>query len=140
MNKEKLGKNAIFLIASDLIYTITALFAQTFLVAYLLKITNDNITQVSLYYMIINFIHAMGSIFIGKFIKNGKYNKTKILSLGIIIRAIFILFIVLLGNKLSNMFVIVAIFCGISETLYWSAHEIIFVEMKIGKVIWQQRK
>lgn len=129
MNKEKLGKNAIFLIASDLIYTITALFAQTFLVAYLLKITNDNITQVSLYYMIINFIHAMGSIFIGKFIKNGKYNKTKILSLGIIIRAIFILFIVLLGNKLSNMFVIVAIFCGISETLYWSAHEIIFVEI-----------
>lgn len=129
MNKEKLGKNAIFLIASDLIYTIIALFAQTFLVAYLLKITNDNITQVSLYYMIINFIHAMGSIFIGKFIKNGKYNKTKILSLGIIIRAIFILFIVLLGNKLSNMFVIVAIFCGISETLYWSAHEIIFVEI-----------
>lgn len=129
MNKEKLGKNAIFLIASDLIYTITALFAQTFLIAYLLKITNDNITQVSLYYMIINFIHAMGSIFIGKFIKNGKYNKTKILSLGIIIRAIFILFIVLLGNKLSNMFVIVAIFCGISETLYWSAHEIIFVEI-----------
>ena len=129
MNKEKLGKNAIFLIASDLIYTITALFAQTFLVAYLLKITNDNITQVSLYYMIINFIHAMGSIFIGKFIKNGKYNKTKILYLGIIIRAIFILFIVLLGNKLSNMFVIVAIFCGISETLYWSAHEIIFVEI-----------
>ena len=39
MNKGKLGKNAIFLISSDLIYTITALFAETFLVAYLLKIT-----------------------------------------------------------------------------------------------------
>lgn len=127
MNKEKLGKNAIFLIASDLIYTITALFAETFLVAYLLKITNDNITQVSLYYMIINFIHAIGSIFIGKFIKDEKYSKINILSLGIIIRAIFILFIILLGNKLSNMFIIVAIFCGISETLYWSTHEMIFV-------------
>ncbi len=127
MNKGKLGKNAIFLISSDLIYTITALFAETFLVAYLLKITNDNITQVSLYYMIINFIHTIGSVFIGKFIKDDKYNKTKILSLGIIIRAIFILFIVLLGNKLSNMFIIVAIFCGISETLYWSTHEMIFV-------------
>ena len=46
MNKGKLGKNAIFLISSDLIYTITALFAETFLVAYLLKITNDNMTQV----------------------------------------------------------------------------------------------
>ncbi len=127
MNKGKLGKNEIFLIASDLIYTITALFAETFLVAYLLKITNDNITQVSLYYMIINFIHAIGSIFIGKFIKDERYSKTNILSLGIIIRAIFILFIVLLGNKLSNMFIIVAIFCGISETLYWSTHEMIFV-------------
>ncbi len=127
MNKGRLEKNAILLIASDLIYTITALFAETFLVAYLLKITNDNITQVSLYYMIINFIHAIGSIFIGKFIKDEKYDKTKILSLGIIIRAIFILFIVLLGNKLSSMFVIVAIFCGISETLYWSTHEMIFV-------------
>lgn len=127
MNKGNLEKNAIFLIASDLIYTITALFAETFLVAYLLKITNDNITQVSLYYMIINFIHGIGSIFIGKFIKDEKYNKSKILSLGIIIRAIFILFIVLLGNKLSNMFIIVAIFCGISETLYWSTHEMIFV-------------
>ncbi|MCI8273456.1 MAG: MFS transporter [Clostridia bacterium] len=127
MNKGKLGKNAIFLISSDLIYTITALFAETFLVAYLLKITNDNMTQVSLYYMILNFIHATGSIFIGKFIKDEKYNKTKILSLGIIIRSIFILFIVLLGNKLSNMFVIVAIFCGISETLYWATHEMIFV-------------
>ena len=39
MNKGKLGKNAKFLIASDLRYTITALFAETFLVAYLLKIT-----------------------------------------------------------------------------------------------------
>ena len=77
--------------------------------------------------MIINFIHAIGSIFIRKFIKDEKYSKTKILSLGIIIRAIFILFIVLSENKLSNMFIIIAIFCGISETLYWSTHEMIFV-------------
>ncbi len=41
MNNQKLGKNAICLIGSDLIYTITELFANTFLVAYLLKITNE---------------------------------------------------------------------------------------------------
>lgn len=127
MNKEKLGKNAVLLIASDLIYTITALFADTFLIAYLLKITNDNIIQVSIYYMIINIVHVIGSILIGKFIKNEKYSKTKILSIGVIIRAIFILFIVLLGNRLSNFFIIVAVFCGISKTLYWSTHEMIFV-------------
>lgn len=127
MSKEKIGKNGILLISSDLIYTITALFADTFLVAYLLKITNENITQVSIYYMIINALHALGSIIIGKYIKDEKYSKTKILSLGVILRAIFILFIVLLGSELTNLFVIVAVFCGISETLYWSTHEMIFV-------------
>lgn len=127
MSKEKIGKNGILLISSDLIYTITALFADTFLVAYLLKITNENIIQVSIYYMIINALHALGSIIIGKYIKDEKYSKTKILSLGVILRAIFILFIVLLGSELSNLFVIVAVFCGISETLYWSTHEMIFV-------------
>lgn len=126
---EKLGKNAVLLISSDLIYTITALFADTFLVAYLLQITNENITQVSIYYMIINAIHAVGSIIIGRFIKDEKYSKTKILSLGVIIRAIFILFIVLINNRLTDMFVVVAIFCGISETLYWSTHEMIFVDI-----------
>lgn len=126
---EKLGKNAVLLISSDLIYTITALFADTFLVAYLLQITNENITQVSIYYMIINVIHAVGSIIIGRFIKDEKYSKTKILSLGVIIRAIFILFIVLINNRLTDMFVVVAIFCGISETLYWSTHEMIFVDI-----------
>ena len=77
--------------------------------------------------MIINVIHAIGSILIGKFIKNEKYSKTKILSTGIIIRAIFILFIVIFGRKLTDIFIVVAIFCGISETLYWSTHEMIFV-------------
>ena len=126
---EKLGNNSILLITSDLIYTITALFADTFLVAYLLQITNENITRVSIYYMIINAIHTIGSLIIGKFIKDEKYSKTKILSIGVMIRAIFILFIVLLGTRLTNMFVLVAIFCGISETLYWSTHEMIFVSI-----------
>ena len=127
MNNQKLGKSAKYLIISDLIYSITSLFVGAFLVAYLLKITDKNITQVSLYYMIINALHAVGSMLIGRFIKGEKYSKTKILSLGIMIRAVFILFIVILGNKLTDMYVIIAIFCGISETLYWSTHEIIYV-------------
>lgn len=127
MKEEKLGKNEVLLIISDLIYAITALFAETFLVAYLLKITNDNITKVSIYYMIVYMIHLVGSILIGRFIKEEKYSKTKILSIGVVIRAIFILFIVLLGSQLMDLFIIVAIFCGISETLYWSTHEMIFV-------------
>ena len=95
---------------SDLIYTITALFAETFLVAYFLKITNENIVQIALYYIIVKSLMGIGLILMGNFIKGKPNIRTKILSLGIVVRAIFILFIVILGNKLSNYFVIVAIF------------------------------
>lgn len=127
--KKKLSKSAKCLIISDLIYTITALFAETFLIAYFLKITNENIIQIALYYIIVKGLNGIGLILIGRFIKGKPTVRTKILSLGIIIRAIFILFIVLLGNNLSSYFVIVAIFCGISETLYWSTHELIFIDV-----------
>ena len=51
--KKKIGKDAQLLIASDLIYTLTAVFVETFLVAYFLKVTNENITTISIYYIII---------------------------------------------------------------------------------------
>ena len=126
---KKLNKSAKCLIMSDLIYTITALFAETFLVAYFLKITNENIVQIALYYIIVKSLMGICLILMGNFIKGKPNIRTKILSLGIVVRAIFILFIVILGNKLSNYFVIVAIFCGISETLYWSTHELIFIDV-----------
>lgn len=128
-NKININKSARNLIISDLIYTVTALFAETFLVAYFFKITNENITQISLYYMIVKALMGIGQVLIGYFIKDKPTIRTKILSVGIIIRALFILFIVILGDKLSSNFIIVAIFYSISETLYWSTHELIFVDV-----------
>lgn len=127
--KNKLCKSAKCLIISDLIYTITALFAETFLVAHFLKITNENIVQISLYYIIVHGIMGIGSVLMGYFIKNKPFVRTRILSLGIIIRALFVLLIVILGDNLSSNFIIVAAFFGISETLYWSTHELIFVDI-----------
>ena len=46
----KIGKNAKLLISSDLIYTLTAVFIETFLVAYFLKVTNESITTISIYF------------------------------------------------------------------------------------------
>lgn len=129
VSRKKLSQNEKYLIANDLIYKITALFAETFLVAYFLKVTNENIVQIAAYYIIVHAIMGIGSVLIGNFIKGKPRVRTKILSLGVIIRALFILFIVILGDKLASNYVIVAIFCGISETLYWSTHELIFVDV-----------
>ena len=44
------------------------------------------------------------------------------MSIGIVIRAIFILYTFLLGENLKTNFVIIALIFGLSETLYWATH------------------
>lgn len=130
MNKNiELEKSAKFLIASDLIYTLTALFVETFLVAYFLKVTNESIVQISIYYILIHFILGIGNIFIGRVVKVKKESRTKIMSIGIILRALFILGIVLLKEKIAENFVIIAIIYGISEVFYWGAHEVVYIDV-----------
>ena len=128
LNKN-LNKSAKFLIASDLIYTITALFAETFLVAYFLNITDNNITQISLYFIIVYGLKAILQLIIGRFIKNNSKVRAKTMSIGIGIRAIFILYTFLLGENLKTNFVIIALIFGLSETLYWATHELIFIDV-----------
>ena len=125
----KISKSAKCLMASDLIYTLTALFLETFLVAYFLKVTNDSIIQISIFYIIIYSLLGIGNMLIGKLIKIKPKFKTKILSIGIIFRALFILFIVILKEKIAIYFPIVAILYGISEVFYWVAHEVIYIDV-----------
>ena len=125
----KIGKSAKCLMASDLIYTLTALFLETFLVAYFLKVTNDSIIQISIFYIIIYSLLGGGNVLIGKLIKIKPKFRTKILSIGIIFRALFILFIVILREKIAIYFPIVAILYGVSEVFYWVAHEVIYIDV-----------
>ena len=71
--EKKIGKNAKLLIASDLIYTLTAVFIETFLVAYFLKVTNENITTISIYYIIIYSLLSLGNVLIGRIIKKTSF-------------------------------------------------------------------
>ena len=125
----KIGKNAKLLIASDLIYSLTAVFIETFLVAYLLNITNENITTISIYYITIHSLLSLGNILIGKVIKKYPSKNKQILSLGIVSRALFILFIVILSEKIATNFILIAIIYAFSETLYWCAHELIYIDV-----------
>ena len=126
---KKIGRNAKLLIASDLIYSLTAIFIETFLVAYFLKITNENITTISVYYIIIYSLLALGNIFVGKILKKHPSKSKQILSLGIVARALFILFIVVLEEKITNNFILIAIIYAFSEILYWCAHELIYIDV-----------
>ena len=126
---KKIGKDAKLLIASDLIYTLTAVFIETFLVAYFLKVTNENITTISVYYIIIYTLLSIGNIFIGKIIKKMPTKSKHIMSFGIVTRALFILFIVLLSDKIATNYMLIAVIYAFSEILYWCAHELIYIDV-----------
>lgn len=131
--EKKIGKNAKLLIASDLIYSLTAIFIETFLVAYFLKITNESITTISIYYIIIYSLLALGNIFMGKIIKKYPSKSKQILSLGIVSRALFILFIVVLAEKIATNFILIAVIYAFSEILYWCAHELLYIDVTTNK-------
>lgn len=129
MKIDKIEKDAKLLIASDSIYTLTAIFIETFLVAYFLQVTNKNITKISIYYIIVYFLHALGNLFMGKVIKKIPHRSKEILSLGIVVRALFVLFIVILKEKVATYYILIAIILAISDSLYWSSHELIYIDV-----------
>lgn len=125
----KIGKNAKLLIASDLIYTLTAVFLETFLVAYFLKVTNESITKISIYYILMYTLLSLGNVLMGKIIKKYPNKSQIIMSLGIVTRALFILLIVVLSDKIATNYILIAIVYAFSEILYWCAHELIYVDV-----------
>lgn len=122
--KTKLDRSAKSLMACDLTNGIINLFCETFLVAYFLQISNENIIQVSIFYIILYLLLGVASILLGNIIKSKPKKRVSIYRFGIIIKSIYILLIVLFKDKISQYFIIFAIFYGIAEALYWSTHDV----------------
>lgn len=127
--KNKIGKSAKLLMLSDLIYVLTGVFINTFLVAYFMEVTNDNMTKIAIYYITIHVLRIIGVLIIARFVKKRPAVNREILSLGIVTRALFILFIVILAEKIAMNFIAVAIIFAISEILYWCSHEVIYINV-----------
>ncbi len=127
--KTKLDRSAKSLMACDLTNNIINLFGETFLVAYFLQISNENIIQVSTFYIILYLILGVGSILLGNIIKSKPKKRVSIYRFGIIIKSIYILLIILFKNKISRYFIIFAIFYGIAEALYWSTHDVMNIQI-----------
>ena len=74
-------------------------------------------------------LSGVGKILIGKVVKSNPEHRTKVLSMGIVLRAVFILFIVILKENIATHFPIVAILYGISEVFYWTSHEVLYIDV-----------
>ncbi len=127
--KSKLDKSAKALMTCDLTNSVVSLFGETFLVAYFLQVSNENIVQVSLYYIILYALLGLGSFILGGILKSKPKKRVIVYRFGIIIKSIYILLIVLFKEKIKEYFIFVAIFYGLAESLYWSAHDIMNMEI-----------
>lgn len=114
---EKLDRNAKALMICELINAVVDTFLSTFLVAYLLNITNQNIGAVSIYYIVDYSVTAIAIYFIGILIK--RYNISNVYRIGIIFKCIFVILIVLLKENIQSYVVLIAFILGIAETTYW---------------------
>lgn len=103
------------------------MFINTFLVAYFLEVTDDNISKIALYYLTVHAIRFIGSLVVGEHIKKHPEITKQVLSLSVITRAVFILFIVVLKENIVNSYVWVASIYAVSEVLYWSTHEMMYI-------------
>lgn len=127
--KDKIDKSAKSLMVCDLTNSIVSLFGETFLVAYFLQISNENIIQISTYYIILYTLLGLGNILLGNIMKSKPQKRVIIYRFGIITKSISILFIVLFKESIRQYFVIFAILYGIAEALYWSTHDVMNIEI-----------
>lgn len=127
--KNKLDRSSKALMLCDLINTIINLFGETFLVAYFLQISNENVTQIAIYQIIVFMLLGLGSLILGNVIKSNFKNKIVIYRTGMIVKSVNVLLIVLFKEQINQYFVAFAILYGISAALYWSAHDIMNIEI-----------
>lgn len=129
----KLTKEAIGYILCNCLMGIVGLFVSTFLVAYLLTISNGNMFNVALYY-IMNYIglglfYTIFSCFLHK------YNKVNFYRASILFECLFLVLISLLKENIIDYVIPIALFYGLISGLRWSSYNLLINEAISSKSI-----
>lgn len=111
-NNEKLGFESKIIILDRAIGNIIELFLNTFLAAYFYKITQDNMIYISIYYIIAWIIATISALLLGDYIK--RKNKLKLYKIGTFIKALYVLLIIILQEKILDYVWLIAMVYGIS--------------------------
>ena len=123
----KLNKSSWLLIVINTIHTIINLFYSTFLVAYFLNITDNNITPTSLFYIFSYTLMIVGFPAIGPLIKNG--NKLFLYRTSFLVAFVLLLLIICLKENIVNYVWILGVILGIERIFYWFPQNILISEI-----------
>ena len=128
-----LNKNSWLLIIINTIHTIINLFYSTFLVAYFLNITNNNIIPASIFYIFTYLLLMGGFTLIGPLVKNGK--KLFLYRLSFFINAILLLLIISLKENIIDHIWILGLILGLEKMLYWFPQNLLISQFANGNQI-----
>ncbi len=118
-NQKRLSKHAITILINHAIFQFGGSLSIIFVNLYLWRLTNS-IWINGMYNLIAIFAQAITTFYIGKMSK--KKGRTTIYRYGILMSALFYLFIVLVQEQMVEYFYLFALLRGIAQGLYWVAY------------------
>ena len=130
MPKDKLSKNEICLIGTNVINNILYMFINTFMVAYFFTITSYNYKIISLYYIATFITVPICFWLLGDIVKTK--NKIIVYRIGILLYCIYILTIAFLKEKILKYYILLGVFYGIVLGVFWVAGHVLTNEV-VGK-------
>ena len=116
------------IIEADIIIAINAmkkimiLFLGPFLTAYFIKTSKESLIDLSLYYVFSYIILAIGSFLVASIIKN-KF-RIGMFRIGVILNFFYIMFIIILKEKIVDHLGLMSILYGISSSAYWFSYNL----------------
>lgn len=129
----RLTKESIGYIICNCLMKIIELFVSTFLVAYLLQISNGNMYNVAMYYIMqyigLGVFYSLFSYFLHK------GNKVYFYRFSILLKCAFLISISLLKENVVDYVIPIALFYGLSSGVYWSSYNVMMNEAISSKSI-----
>lgn len=110
------------IIAINAMKKIMILFLGPFLTAYFIKTSKESLIDLSLYYVFSYIILAIGSFLVASVIKN-KF-RIGMFRIGVILNFFYIMFIIILKEKIVDHLGLMSILYGISSSTYWFSYNL----------------
>ena len=110
------------IIAINAMKKIMILFLGPFLTAYFIKTSKESLIDLSLYYVFSYIILAIGSFLVASIIKN-KF-RIGMFRIGVILNFFYIMFIIILQEKIVDHLGLMSILYGISSSAYWFSYNL----------------
>ncbi len=131
-SKQKMNLSVWSMQVTSAINTIIDLFANTFLVSFIVQTNADEpiskaLTSISLFYIATYAMMLVVNILLSYLVD--RTDRVWVYRLGLVLKAVFIVLVIFLGQDLAKLSVVAGALMGIAEGCYWASYNVLKGEM-----------